>query len=458
MPRTQSPVPTLTRHKATNRAVVRLSGQDHYLGPWPAGQEQPDPDVRAAYDRLIAEWLAGGRRPLRQPDRTPGERAPAGPSVNEVLLSFWRHAEVHYRRDDGTPTSELADYRLSLRPLRAMYGTAPAAEFGPKKLAAVREGMIASDISRKVVNQRVDRIKRVFKWAASEELVPVAVHQALRTLSGLQAGRSKARETAPVLPVPVEHYEATLPHLPRGPRAMVELQRWTGMRPGEVCGLKLEEIDRTGPTWLFRPARHKTRHHGRTRAVPIGPRGQAVLTAFAAGRLPAPPGAEAFDYTDPTARTVAADLFDEHGRPVDAALLRDQARPVVLFGGSLVDPAAHLFNPARDREERFAAMRRARKTKVQPTQVNRRKPAPGKLPGTRYTSRALAKAVGKACKKAGVPHWHPNQLRHLRATEVRVRYGLEAAQVLLGHSRADVTQVYAERDEALAARVAGETG
>jgi integrase len=66
--------------------------------------------------------------------------------------------------------------------------------------------------------------------------------------------------------------------------------------------------------------------------------------------------------------------------------------------------------------------------------------------------------VARASKRAGVPHSHPNQLRHTSASEVRRRFGLEAAQVLLGHARADVTQVYAERDEGLALRVAAEIG
>jgi integrase len=35
---------------------------------------------------------------------------------------------------------------------------------------------------------------------------------------------------------------------------------------------------------------------------------------------------------------------------------------------------------------------------------------------------------------------------------------LEAAQVLLGHSRADVTQIYAERNTELASRVAAKIG
>jgi hypothetical protein len=39
-----------------------------------------------------------------------------------------------------------------------------------------------------------------------------------------------------------------------------------------------------------------------------------------------------------------------------------------------------------------------------------------------------------------------------------VARGLEAAQVLFGHSQADVTQVYAERDEELAAKMASKIG
>jgi integrase len=103
-------------------------------------------------------------------------------------------------------------------------------------------------------------------------------------------------------------------------------------------------------------------------------------------------------------------------------------------------------------------MRLGRKSSVQPSQVYRRKKKPKKVPGDCYRPRALHKAVVKACGKAGVPHWHANQLRHLFATEVRKVYGLEAAQVVLGHARADVTQVYAERDLSLAVRVSAELG
>lgn len=69
-----------------------------------------------------------------------------------------------------------------------------------------------------------------------------------------------------------------------------------------------------------------------------------------------------------------------------------------------------------------------------------------------------------AVRKVQTDRWHTehawatNQLRHTRATDVRARYGLEASQVILGHASADVTQIYAERDEALARKVAKESG
>jgi site-specific recombinase XerC len=57
-----------------------------------------------------------------------------------------------------------------------------------------------------------------------------------------------------------------------------------------------------------------------------------------------------------------------------------------------------------------------------------------------------------------LPYWHPNQLRHSVATAVRQRFGIEAAQVTLGHAKADVTQIYAERDFNLAKQIMQQVG
>jgi site-specific recombinase XerC len=119
-------------------------------------------------------------------------------------------------------------------------------------------------------------------------------------------------------------------------------------------------------------------------------------------------------------------------------------------------------------------LRARRKTRVQPSQQNRRKARPQRAASTRYKKDAYRRAVVKAIAKVNreeakaaakegrepqlIPAWHPNQLRHSAATEIRRQFGLEAAQVVLGHAKADVTQVYAERDHALAAGIMAQIG
>src|SRR6266436_5133706 len=57
-------------------------------------------ESRAEYARVVGEWEAAGRR-LPQPG------AGKDPSINELILAYWPHAEDHYRHADGTPTAEL---------------------------------------------------------------------------------------------------------------------------------------------------------------------------------------------------------------------------------------------------------------------------------------------------------------------------------------------------------------
>ena len=63
-------------------------------------------------------------------------------TVNEVLVKFLDHAERYYRREDGTPTNEVSQFKQTFRPLRELYGHTPAREFGPLALKAGRERMI----------------------------------------------------------------------------------------------------------------------------------------------------------------------------------------------------------------------------------------------------------------------------------------------------------------------------
>jgi integrase len=76
----------------------------------------------------------------------------------------------------------------------------------------------------------------------------------------------------------------------------------------------------------------------------------------------------------------------------------------------------------------------------------RRKKHPLRAPRDRYGVATYRRAIAYACGRSGVPAWHPNQLRHNAMTEIRARFGLEAAQAVLGHTKPQTTTIYAERD------------
>lgn len=71
----------------------------------------------------------------------------------------------------------------------------------------------------------------------------------------------------------------------------------------------------------------------------------------------------------------------------------------------------------------------------------------------RYTTCSYRATVHRACTAEGVPKWNVNQLRHSLATDIRSKYGLEAAAAVLGHAKMDVTEIYAEKDLARAAEI-----
>ena len=98
--------------------------------------------------------------------------------------------------------------------------------------------MISPKLARTTINNRISRIKRMFRWASRKGLVPPTTYHGLLAVDGLKRGRSAARETARVKPVPEKDFNATLPHLNGHVRAMVEIQELTGMRPGVSAAVR----------------------------------------------------------------------------------------------------------------------------------------------------------------------------------------------------------------------------
>lgn len=386
MPRTESP-PSYRLHKARNCAVVTIDGANRYLGRYGSAESY------SLYLELISAWVTQRIGPQQRP----GKKQDQGLAVGALILAYWKHAQEYYVKN-GSPTDEQAGIQAALRPLRRLYGHTVADEFGPRELKVVREALIDAGLSRRVINQYIERIKRMFRWGVENQLVEAAIYNALAEVAGLKKGRSRARELPPIQPVPESDISAVLPQLSAVLRAMIEFQRLTGCRPGEVCQVRPGDIDRSKAIWVYRPGSHKTEHHGSERRIHIGPLAQAVLA----------PWLERADETF---------CFSP----------KESIRSEPLHSGTLQGIAP---------EQRPRPSRR----------------------GNSYTTHSYRRAIERACERAAIPVWAPNRLRHNRATELRQRYGLEAAQTVLGHRKADVTQIYAERDFQFAEKVMGEIG
>jgi integrase len=273
MPRTKSgSLPSYRLYKRTGQAVVTLDGRDHYLGQHGSLESQ------RKYRRLIDAWLARQEQAQAAPAPLPSPPPLSDtPTVNEVILAYVRHAADYYKPAEGGEQKELGCIRDALRVVKKLSGREPAVEFGPKALKAVRQEMVTKGWSRGYVNHQVNRVRRMFRWATEEELIPATTYHALQAVRCLRKGLPGVRESKKVRPVSVGSIRKVLKRVRQVIRAMILFQYHTGCRPSEVCHLKPKRIDRTGEVWVFRPRRHKTAHHGKQREVLIGPRAQKVL-------------------------------------------------------------------------------------------------------------------------------------------------------------------------------------
>jgi hypothetical protein len=280
MPRlSQERLPKLRRQENPNgsdRAFVALDGRRFYVGPWGS------PEAETEYKRLVGEWLSNGRMVLRP---FGGSDAADGNTVDEVLAAYLTFAETYYRKN-GVETSELYLMKYAMGPVAEMYGDTSAASFDSTALLACRDAFVRAEVCREKCNHHVSRIRRIFRWAVQRKLVPPGVLPDLGSVAPLQMGRSDAPEMEPVRPVPDEWIEAIRPYLSRQVAAMLDVQRLSGLRPGNVVALRACEIDMTGEVvggkrlWVHVPASHKTEHRGRELRVLIGPRVQSIIRSF----------------------------------------------------------------------------------------------------------------------------------------------------------------------------------
>lgn len=304
----------------------------------------------AAAERELARVLAAG-----------------GGTVGEACTAYLEHAGGYYRHPDGRPTTGRKRFEQAFAYLDK---DAPAAGQTAADLKAARNRMIAAGLSRRTCNEYVAAIRQAARWLAGEGVIPEAVAAGWWVVTPLPPFRSAAAETEPVEPVEWGAVRATVERVPEPWGSICRLMWWSGMRPGEACGLRRSELAAGGASADL-SKRHKNAWRGEPRVVAFGPAARGVLAPW-----------------------------------VEAAAAAGRDPLFLARSGRVACP------------------------------------------------RSMCSLLGEYQRRLGLPRWHANQIRHSFATRVRAALGLEAAQHALGHAKADTTEIYAERDQAVAARAA----
>lgn len=299
-------------------------------------------------------------------------------TVEEIAAAYCEWIKTYYRRADGTPTSEQASIPLSLRAVRDLYGETPVTALTHADMVRTRETIISwGTCSRSTVNFYMARVRRMWEWALDQGLIPAKVKAELCQLQPLKPNRTTLREPVPVLAAPDDDIEAACAIAPENFADMVRVHRLTGMRPEELCAMTFEHIDRSRVPWVYRPPFFKTQWRGMVRAVLIGPKAREIISKYDDGD----------------------------------------------FGG-------YPFSPARIIAQGIALANGHHHQTMTKITAN----IPTKRGIEHWITGTYTNAVRAYCRKAKVKEWTANRLRHSFATEIRRKYGIVMAGVLLGHS------------------------
>lgn len=386
MARPINPTPPLRYHKPSRSWYIFTRGRRVHLG----GNKRVAESKRL---QMIGASL-GGAAP-----ESAKTAATGGLTLAAALAQFreWAPSRYHDSR---------AIYRFdsAISAAVAVHGGTPADAIDGQAVEDIREHLLADvcnrtgrPLARGYVNDLVRAVKTMFAWLKRRRLVAANTLSEVRQVRALAPGDG-GRETNPVPPVADWVVAATVCECSPTVRAMVALQRATGMRPGELCSMRRRDLSTSPaevlavpgqsravaavevdgvPIWFYVPAKHKNLHRGKMRAVAIGPDGQRALAPF----------------------------LDRN-------------------------PDDYLFRPADE---------------ISPAEGRALRVGPCYCPRSYHNAivRAVARAnrIRKQAAERGlvpvfvqIPHWSPNQLRHAAAEAVAEKVDAESAANMLGHS------------------------
>ena len=334
-------------------------------------------------------------------------------TVNQLVDLYLAWARREYVKPSGKPTRTADNLAIALRSLTkaqthdgTLIGSLPASSMGKHLMLQVRESMADSGrLVPRTINERLTKIVGLFTWAAQRDLVDETMPSRLQLVERIKPGRRGLKNPPPVEPVAEQLVmDTTLAFTrsadlaaERGETSrwlqntmlglMVEIQASSGMRPGELVAMNLDELtlpQTPDGVCVYQPLDHKTAHYGKTREIGIAGEGLSALLQW-------------------------LNLVEK---------LRAQGLDAM--------PSSYLW--------------------------------PGKGGAGHLRASSYGQSIARICKRYKLEHWHPNQLRHAFACRIRDRHGLDVAQVLMGHSKAETTQRYGRPNKAKAFEALREGG
>ena len=409
MPRPRA-VPAYRKH-SSGQARATFGGETVYFGTYNS------PESKRLYEQHLARWLAR--------DRQPAPPASERPTVTVLMAAY-----LTWRDSRGFPKTERQHLIRALKPVRALFGALPVAEFTPACLLIIAGELVRTGICRRLVRMQLGRVKNVFAWGVLHGFVTGNQMHALREVQGkaLSPYLADAPEHPKSTVVSDEQFAAVLPLVTRPVRALLELLRCTGMRPGEAVIMRRRDVIEEKGGLFYTPTRHKTQYRGKRRVIPLGPKAQTVLAPW----LDVSPDSYLFRPT-------------EAGKPG----ARGARKPGPCY---TVSSLAHAVVRACDAA--FPPPEKLRRLKV-------------KAGGRKATRWELVREWRERLGPEGwaeleawraTHRWHPHLLRHTFNTEARLKFGPDFARAALGQSSIEVNNLYDHGDLEKARKVMEELG
>ena len=278
-------------HKTKNRGYVRTRCEQtgkrktkYFKGEF--GSVQMWDDFNAWRRREM------GQRVPERPTLDQAARRPAVAAASTIyeLCSMFM-AEVlqdrRHGREDQTlaDRSEITHTKLALR-LLTPYADMAVDDFKTAHLAMARETEIAMGNSCKTINGKIQKIVRMFRHAAAEEICTGETWKRLEAWYKDKKLTPKKNKSIPgprkVHAAPLSDVLAVAAAAPPTISCMITVQSTTGMRSANVCSMSWDRIDQSlykkQGVWKYTPERHKTSDAGHTLSVFLGPQAiQAIL-------------------------------------------------------------------------------------------------------------------------------------------------------------------------------------